>query len=99
MIVMCLIQDIMSGNSAARSRALKDLERYVPDFHLPEPDPDANKLAIEVVQSDNFGGKFEISKEERPIARDAVLRYRAEKAAREQKREEEPDRHCQRNRG
>ena len=63
----------------------------VPGFRLPSPDPEANKLVIEVVQSNSFGGKFEIPKEERPIARDAVLRYRAETAAGEQKREEEPD--------
>jgi len=74
MIVMRLMQDLMGDSSLARSRALKDLERYVPDFHLPAPEADTNNIRIVYVESDNYGRELKTTKEERAWLKEVLLK-------------------------
>lgn len=83
LIVMRLMQDLTGDNSLARSRALKDLERYVPDFHLPPPAPPETdrKVTIHIVESDNYGGMMNPTDEEKLYLKEMLHQYRNRRRA------------------
>lgn len=61
-----LKQDIVSGTSAERHRAFKQLREYLPDLRLDDPDPVAKprKVSIEIIRSDGNGRPLILTDEE-----------------------------------
>ena len=85
------INDATTGTSAERSRALKTLKEYAPDFHLPIPVDNHGPLVIEFVEPDNLVRALDMTDAEQQAMKKWLHERRERKKAGLHASADEPD--------
>jgi len=73
-----LRKDLLTGSSAERARALKSIKDIFPNFQMPDDTVLPREIEVAFVESDNYGGIFEPTDEEKLWMKEKLYARRQE---------------------